>query len=173
MRRGCLTFLLTGIAMIFAVTSLYAAAPDTMKMEDASYKHTKEIVEFSHKKHAEDYKVACGECHHDKDGKALNDLTADSKVQKCIECHSKPGKAKGQMEAKGKPRKNSSTMLTHFIQTASAATRRKKQARPNVRNAIPRKSSFLTGENQVRFRGRHFYKCLPCFCMKNRKYQKG
>jgi len=75
-----------------------AAAPDVIKMENPAYqKHKKGIVEFSHKKHAEDYAAAhpdlykngCGECHHDDQGKPLT-LKADDPVQGCIECHKKP-----------------------------------------------------------------------------------
>ena len=49
---------------------------------------------LSHKKHAEDYKIACQDCHHVfKDGK--NVWKQGDKVQKCDECHTcvKTGKA--------------------------------------------------------------------------------
>lgn len=82
--------------MIMAGTTV----PDVIKMEDtkAYKKHTKAIVEFTHKKHIEDYKIGCGECHHDKNGKPL-DLKAGDDVQKCVDCH-KPGKAKLTKEQK-------------------------------------------------------------------------
>ncbi len=71
--------------------------PDVIKMNTKGYTaHTKGIVEFTHKKHVEEYKNACGECHHDKDGKPLANLKAGDNVQGCIECHKTPGeKPKG------------------------------------------------------------------------------
>lgn len=93
-----------GIAVFFVAAGLYAKGnfPDMIKMKtDAYKKHTKGIVDFSHKKHSDDYKIGCGECHHDKDGKPLNNLKKGDDVQKCVACHSKPGELKGK-EAKGK-----------------------------------------------------------------------
>ena len=69
------------------------AADDVIAMENSAYPHTKSIVQFTHKKHMEDYKVACGECHHDESGQPLKDLKAGDPVMGCFECHSKPGKA--------------------------------------------------------------------------------
>ncbi len=88
--------LVIGVALLFT-GSLNAGtkAEDVMKLE-AAYPHTKGIVQFSHKKHSADYKATCGDCHHDKDGKALAALKDGDAVQKCIECHKKPGeKPKG------------------------------------------------------------------------------
>lgn len=88
--------LVVGVALLFA-GGLQAGnkAADVIKME-AGYPHTKGIVQFSHAKHATDYKATCGECHHDKDGKPLANLKDGDAVQKCIECHKKPGeKPKG------------------------------------------------------------------------------
>ncbi|RJQ51270.1 MAG: cytochrome C [Desulfobacteraceae bacterium] len=90
---------------------LYAASdvPDIIKMENKAYeKHTKAIVEFHHKKHAETYAqqnpkiydLGCGECHHDDKGKPLTGLKAGDPVKGCIECHSKPGELIG-TKAKG------------------------------------------------------------------------
>jgi hypothetical protein len=71
--------------------------PDVIKMDTKGYtEHTKGIVEFHHKKHIEEYKLTCGECHHDKDHKPLANLKAGDNVQGCIECHKIPGeKPKG------------------------------------------------------------------------------
>lgn len=91
-----------GVALLFASTAIYAGTkvPDVVKMEKDAYKeHTKGIVEFTHKKHAEDYakkhpdlyKDGCGACHHDKDGKPLKNLKAGDDVKDCIACHKKPG----------------------------------------------------------------------------------
>lgn len=85
------------IATLFLSSSVFAAAADVIKMQTKGYeKHEKGIVEFTHKKHVEEYKATCGECHHDAKGKPLANLKATDKVQSCIECHKKPGeKPKG------------------------------------------------------------------------------
>jgi hypothetical protein len=64
--------------------------PDTITLKSTLYQtHTKTPVEFSHKKHAEDYKIACQDCHHViKDGK--NVWNPGDPVQKCQECHNEP-----------------------------------------------------------------------------------
>ncbi len=95
MNRKLLTLLLAaGIAMVFVVTGLHAGTEvkDIFVLEDPGYKKPKKRapkfknLEFTHKKHAEDHKIACGECHHDKDNKPL-DLKMGDDVQKCSECH--------------------------------------------------------------------------------------
>ncbi|MBA3035923.1 MAG: cytochrome c3 family protein [Desulfobacterium sp.] len=90
--------LIVGIAALFLSASIFAGAtiPDAMNLETKGYECQKGPVQFSHKKHSEEYKVACGDCHHDSKGKPLADLKATDKVQNCIECHKKPGaKPKG------------------------------------------------------------------------------
>jgi len=89
------------ITVMFVTTGIYAGtkAEDVIKLE-SSYKHKKGIVEFNHKKHQTDYKLGCGECHHDKNGKALTSLKEGDDVQRCFECHNKPGELKGKA-AKG------------------------------------------------------------------------
>jgi hypothetical protein len=63
---------------------------------------------FSHKKHNEEYKIGCGECHHDAKGKPLNDLKAiGDDVQGCIECHKIPGKMPGDLKKELKAKKAS------------------------------------------------------------------
>jgi len=102
MNKRLLTLLLAaGIAVTFVATGLHAATEvsDTIKMDYNNYKKRKKappkfkFVEFSHKKHNEEYKLSCGECHHDKDHKPL-DLKAGDDVQKCVECHTKLAKDK-------------------------------------------------------------------------------
>lgn len=82
-------------SMVFLAVGLYAACqePDVIKMQDPSYDHKKGIVEFTHKKHSDEYKLSCGDCHHDKDGKPLANLKAGDCVEKCIACHKQPGEA--------------------------------------------------------------------------------
>lgn len=68
-----------------------------MKHTEAFPSHEKSIVMFTHQKHEDaapnGYGVACGECHHDKNGKPLALKTGDA-VQACMECHNKTGKPK-------------------------------------------------------------------------------
>lgn len=78
------------LALVLVAGGIYAGttAPDVIRMENPAYeKHTKGIVEFSHKKHATDYGAACGDCHHDESGQPLTDLKEGDDVQSCIECH--------------------------------------------------------------------------------------
>jgi len=102
MNKKLLTLLLVaGIAVIFVATGLYAGTdvPETITMNFNKYKKRRKappkykFIEFSHKKHNVEYKVNCGECHHDKDHKPL-ELKAGDHVQKCVECHTKLTKNK-------------------------------------------------------------------------------
>ncbi len=62
-----------------------------IRMENPAYsEHLKSIVLFSHKKHYSEYKIVCGECHHDKNGKPLENLKEGDEVDDCIDCHKIP-----------------------------------------------------------------------------------
>ena len=88
------------LALVMATAGVYAAtAPVEVKME-AAYKHSKSIPVFTHQKHVTDYKLTCGECHHDDKGQPLKDLKDGDPVQSCFDCHNKPGELKGK-KAKG------------------------------------------------------------------------
>jgi hypothetical protein len=103
------------VALMFAAGPIYAATAvdDVIRMENKAYKkHTKGIVEFSHKKHNEEYKVGCGECHHDDKGKPLNDLKMGDEVKGCIECHKTPGKMPGSVKKDLKANKASKKEIT-------------------------------------------------------------
>lgn len=110
--------LLTLFAAVFTTmviaAVLYAgtAVQDIITMESKEYsEHTYNPVPFSHKKHATDYKAACGDCHHDDKGKALTNLKEGDNVQRCIECHKNTGKApKG---VKGKEARQYHTEALH------------------------------------------------------------
>jgi len=94
-KRYLLIIAVVGIASLFLATAIYAGTTvaDCVKMENKAYaKHKKSIVTFTHKKHNEEYKAGCGECHHDADNKPLNDLKMGDEVQNCIECHTKAGR---------------------------------------------------------------------------------
>jgi hypothetical protein len=80
-----------------ALTAADQPAPaDEVMIENTGYKADKKgPVKLSHKKHHEEYKVACAECHHEyKDGK--NVWKEGQKVKKCSECHS-PLKKEGKV----------------------------------------------------------------------------
>lgn len=141
---------LLGIAILFISAGIYAGttAPDVIKMENKIYdKHTKGIVEFSHKKHVVDYKGTCGECHHDATGKPL-DLKEGDAVQSCAECHSKAGLApKGKDAPKLTPKEKLSIMPKQFIRIASIVIRHRirrpepKMRRHPVQSAILKRSN--------------------------------
>ena len=89
MKKGflALTLVLFAGLMFLSVGVLTAAdAPDMIKIEHKYKDDKKGPVNFSHKKHQDEYKVACTECHHEyKDGKNVwNDKMP---VKKCAECH--------------------------------------------------------------------------------------
>lgn len=93
-KRILLTSAVFCIGVLFLAAGIYAGTTveETITLEDPGYaKHTKAAVQFSHQKHAADYKIACGECHHDKTGKPL-ELKEGDNVQKCGECHGEYGK---------------------------------------------------------------------------------
>ena len=110
-KRYFVTSVVVVMATLFVVAGIYAGTEvkDEIKMENKAYtEHTKSIVTFTHLKHTKEYaeqnpelyKNGCGECHHDKDNKPLTNLKEGDEVQKCIECHKKPGYIRGK-EAKG------------------------------------------------------------------------
>lgn len=69
---------------------------DIIAMNNPLYKtHKKGIVQFTHKTHIEKYKISCGRCHHDENGKPL-ELAIGDPVQNCIECHKGTEKPKGE-----------------------------------------------------------------------------
>jgi len=88
------------VAAVFGFATLFAAVVVagttvedviTFKPIAGEGKYQDRTVTFSHTKHHEEYNIGCGECHHDENGKALTNLKVGDNVQKCIECHSKPG----------------------------------------------------------------------------------
>ncbi|MEN8691079.1 MAG: cytochrome c3 family protein [Desulfobacterales bacterium] len=99
--RSLLIAMVIGAAVVFFAAGIYAATKveDMVKIQDKGCEYTKGIVEFSHKKHSEDYakkspdlyKDKCGTCHHDDKGKPLVDIAAGQEVKRCIECHKKCG----------------------------------------------------------------------------------
>jgi len=79
------------LGLLFVGTAIQADDfPDMITMQ-ADYEHKKGIIDFSHGKHFEEYKIGCGECHHNDKGEPLNDLKEGDPVQSCFECHKTPG----------------------------------------------------------------------------------
>ena len=106
MKKGLIVTSVIIVCSLFVVAGLYAGTEykDVIELNEPSYEHTKGIVEFSHKKHSEEYakkapdlyKDGCGVCHHDDKGKPLTNLKKGDDVKPCIDCHKKPGeKPKG------------------------------------------------------------------------------
>jgi hypothetical protein len=98
------------LAILFAAGTIHAATAvqDVIKMQNKAYeKHEKAIVDFSHKKHNEEYKIGCGECHHDDKGQPLSDLKLGDDVKSCIACHKLPGQMPGTLKKEMKAQKAS------------------------------------------------------------------
>lgn len=91
MRRGKFTTCVSiAAALVFAAAVLAFAAtqaPDDLVIKSALWGTlTKAPVALTHKKHAQDYKIACDKCHHVyKDGKQV--WKQGDEVQKCEACH--------------------------------------------------------------------------------------
>ena len=109
-KRNVLVLAVVCVAVCFIAGTLGAATAvqDVIKMDNKAYsEHTKGIVEFTHKKHHEEYKLGCGECHHDAKGKPLNDLKMGDDVKNCIECHKEPGQMPGALKKEMRAKKAS------------------------------------------------------------------
>jgi len=83
-----------GMALMYAVSSFAGSEfKDEFFIDKKPFKsEKKQAIPFAHKKHAEDYEISCGSCHHDDKGQEIADLKMGDKVQNCVECH-KEGKA--------------------------------------------------------------------------------
>jgi hypothetical protein len=104
MRKQC--FLTAAIISVFffATDGAYAGTevPDVIKMENKVYDvHKKAVMTFNHKVHIDEYKAGCGECHHDDEGKSLDNLKMGDDVQDCVDCHKIPGE---RPKGKGAPK---------------------------------------------------------------------
>ncbi|HKK99237.1 MAG TPA: cytochrome c3 family protein [Desulfotignum sp.] len=95
-KKMIMLLLVAGLAALFAATGIQAGTEveDTFEINTPGYENVKrrkgpprfKPVTFTHKKHAEDYEITCGECHHDENGEPL-ELTMGDHVQPCYECH--------------------------------------------------------------------------------------
>jgi hypothetical protein len=89
MRRGKLVSCgILAVLVVFVAAFVVMAqqkAPDTITIKEWP-NPTKAPVQFSHKKHSEEYKDPCNACHHVyKDGK--NVWKEGDPVEKCSKCH--------------------------------------------------------------------------------------
>ncbi len=82
--------LMCSVALLGLSGAAEQKAPEVMEIQAKLWKtHTKGPVKFEHKKHAEEYKIKCENCHHVyENGK--NVWKEGDKVQKCMECHNEP-----------------------------------------------------------------------------------
>ena len=91
MRGGKWISCLVVAAFVVGIGALLAIAadkgPDVIELKSALWPTpTKKVLPFSHKKHYEEYKIACTDCHHVyKDGK--NVWKEGDQVDKCDKCH--------------------------------------------------------------------------------------
>lgn len=95
-KKSLVILFLAAFVGVFLTVGLLTAAdsPDEVTIHEKAFgKYKKGPVKLGHKKHNEEYKVKCAECHHVyKDGK--NTWKEGDAVQKCGECHD-PLKKKG------------------------------------------------------------------------------
>ena len=123
-KRFFIIAVITGIAALFLVGGILAGTdvPDVITLKNKAYKkHKKGIVEFTHKKHMDEYaklapdlyKDGCGVCHHDEDNKPLVNLKEGDDVQNCIECHKKPSE---RPKGKDKPKLSKKERLAYHAE---------------------------------------------------------
>jgi hypothetical protein len=98
-KRSLISFTALGVCLVFlAIGGLMATEmPDYIELDKDVYQsNRKGPVPFEHLMHAEDYEVACNECHHVyEEGK--NVWEEGDPVQKCGECHD-PSETKGDVK---------------------------------------------------------------------------
>ncbi len=141
------------IAAAFSFVVLYAAAvfagttvPETitLKPQAGTGKYQDRTITFTHKKHIDEHKIACGECHHDANGKALTNLKPGDDVKACIECHKKPGEVPRDVKMKWRKeklsRKQQQKMSLEYLAEAfheNCVTCHKQYNRKNKTRAAP------------------------------------
>ena len=110
-----LAIALLGPALILGVVHAAQEAPDNITMDNPVFgKHKKALVTLSHKKHAEDYKIACETCHHVYEGKK-NVWKKGDKVDKCTTCHKE---AKAPKAKKGEPKMSKADKIKDYYYSA-------------------------------------------------------
>jgi hypothetical protein len=76
-------FFLLSSAGIFAETF----GPESVKIQTEGYENQRGIVTFHHERHVLEYKLSCGECHHDDSGAPLASFSMGDRAPNCINCH--------------------------------------------------------------------------------------
>jgi len=103
MSKKVLILVITSVLATFFAAVLFAGTTvqDTFKMESKEYKkRAYHSATLTHKKHVEEYKASCGECHHNEKAEPL-DLKYGDNVQRCIECHKIPSRKPKKAKLKG------------------------------------------------------------------------
>lgn len=83
---------IVAVLLVLAVAFVVVAAdqPDMATIKAALWPTpTKAPVQLTHKKHADEYKIACADCHHKYEG-GKNVWKEGDPVQKCEACHTEP-----------------------------------------------------------------------------------
>ena len=89
MKKGILTLitvLLVGLGVFGSGLLTAADVPEKVTIENEYPKDRKGAVSLTHKKHVEEHKVACADCHHVYDG-GKNVWEEGQPVKKCSACH--------------------------------------------------------------------------------------
>lgn len=94
--------MIAGLLSLFVVSGIQAA---TEVQDVIKFDNEKGTVEFTHKKHHDEYGAACGECHHDDKGKPQAELKVGDDVKSCKDCHSKPGEVPKDVKKEWKDKK--------------------------------------------------------------------
>ena len=82
--------LITGLLFLTVGVLTATDVPDEITIENSGYKKdTYGPAKLDHKKHYEEYKIACTKCHHEN-----KDMKPGDPVKKCSECHD-PNKKQG------------------------------------------------------------------------------
>jgi len=89
------------IGLLFLTVGVLTASdvetPDDLIIENEGYKADKKGgVKLNHKKHTDEYKVGCDDCHHEYEGDK-NVWKEGDPVKKCSECHD-PLKKEGEVK---------------------------------------------------------------------------
>jgi hypothetical protein len=108
-------------------------APDSITIQSTLWPQvTKGPVTLSHKKHSEEFKVACTECHHVvQDGK--NVWKEGDPVKKCQECHNEPTI---QMEKKLPPDKQKLNLKLAFHNNCQECHKKHKKEHPESKAPV-------------------------------------
>ena len=102
------TLIISLVAIAFlglTISETLATAPDDIAIKSSVWKKKKyEDPKLTHKKHAEEYKIQCDQCHHIyTDGK--NTWKEGQKVDKCETCHTSAKTGKALREASAEEKK--------------------------------------------------------------------